>query len=270
MSVQGHLRLVAAVDDEGRSHLREQSFSAPVHLGKTFLEDGVLTAHVVNPTAGLLEGDGLDVDVRVEKGARLLLTSPAAMRVHTMKGGQAAVRQKFSVAAGGWMEIWPDLFIPQAAARYEQKTEIRVESGGELIFFEILTPGRVASGESFAFDRLDWETNIFLDHTLIARERYRLSPDTASVYALQAVFPQAYQVNCFVVSENLPEKHACWEQVTALHSDDAWIGCSQLVRGGAVIKMLVRDSLVMREGIAKIRETIYAAASWPMPALRKI
>src|SRR5215207_8034190 len=57
VSVTGHLDILCAVDAEGRSHLRHQSFRAPIHLSKPHLDEGTLVVNVVNPTAGLLAGD---------------------------------------------------------------------------------------------------------------------------------------------------------------------------------------------------------------------
>ena len=92
--------------------------------------------------------------VQVESGAGLLLTTPAANRAFRMPGGSAELELQFEVTRGGWLEFWPELFIPQAGARYRQRTVIRAEPGAELLFFEAMAPGRVASGEVFAFASL--------------------------------------------------------------------------------------------------------------------
>ncbi|MEI9894863.1 MAG: hypothetical protein WDN28_13505 [Chthoniobacter sp.] len=54
--LSGHLQLVCAVDETGRTFIREQSFSAPVHLSKPHLEEDVLVVNIVNPTAGAAGG----------------------------------------------------------------------------------------------------------------------------------------------------------------------------------------------------------------------
>jgi urease accessory protein len=260
------------VDQEGRSYLREQSFSVPAHLSKPFLDEGVLVVNLVTPTAGLFSGDTMDIHVQVKSHARLLLTSPSATRVHRMTQGRARMTQKFSVGTGARLDVWPEIFIPQGGARYEQKTWIEIERGGELLFVETLAPGRVASGEVFAFDRLDWETDIFYDGERIVRERYRLSPATASLHALSICFPQAhaYQATCFVISERLRADASCWTELLGFHNQDVWIGCSQLVRGGWSIKLLARDSIVLRKYMGEVRRVLHTAAGWNQPGLRRV
>jgi urease accessory protein len=188
----GHLELVCAVDAGGRSYIREQSFCAPIHLSKPHLDAGVLVVNVANPTAGLFAGDRVRYQVAVESGARLLLTAPSASRAHRIVAGDARVEQEFRVAAGGWLESWPELFIPQGGARYRQRTSLHVEEGGEALQIEMIAPGRAASGEAFAFAELDWQTDVFLGPMKIGRERYVLTPDSPTLGAIRARFPAAY------------------------------------------------------------------------------
>lgn len=267
--LSGHLQLVCAADDRGRSFIRSQSFSAPIHLSKPHEDEGVLVVNVVNPTAGLLSGDRIDCRVRVESGGRLLVTTPSASRAHCTPEGHAALVQEFEVEAGGWLDVWPELFIPQGGARYRQRTTLRVEEGGEALFFETLAPGRVAMGEVFAFTALDWETEVFLGGELIARERYRLSPESESVRALQAQFATGYYASCFVVSPALGVESACWAAIHGLHDAEAWVGCSPLRRGGWVVKVVASGSVVLRRKLGAIRRELYAALGRREPSLRR-
>lgn len=267
--LSGHLHLVCAADADGRSYLRSQSFRAPIHLSKPHEDEGVLVVNVVNPTAGLLSGDRIEVRVSVENGARLLLTAPSASRAHCAPDGHAELVQEFRVAAGGWLDAWPELFIPQGGARYRQQTILRVEEGGEALFFETLAPGRVAMGEVFAFTALDWETDVFLGEELIARERYRLSPESESVQALRAQFATGYYASCFAISPLLRVDSPCWRTIHELHEAEAWIGCSPVRRGGWVIKVVASGSVVLRRKLGAIRREVYAALGRREPSLRR-
>jgi urease accessory protein len=268
--IKGHLRLVCAVDEAGRSYLKKQSFCVPFHLSKTFQENGVLVANVANPTAGLFCGDTTRCDVRVESGARLLLTTPSATRIHNTLGGTSDAVQEFSVQANGWLEILPELIIPQQGARHRQRTRIDVEPSGELIFLETLAPGRVASGEIFAFDELDWQTEIRFGGRLIARERFILSPQNKSLSALKTFSTQTYLATFFVITERLNQASLCWNEIGALNSEGLWIGSSRLVAGGWVIKILACDSNRLRQTVSAVREKLHRDAGWPLPLARKL
>jgi urease accessory protein len=267
--LSGHLRLICAVNEAGRTFIREQSFRAPVHLSKPHHEEDVLVVNIVNPTAGLLAGDRVRYDVAVESGARVLLTAPSASRAHRIVEGDARVAQEFRVAAGGWLESWPEMFIPQGGARYRQQTILRVEEGGEALLIEMIAPGRTASGEVFAFAELDWETEVFLGDVRIARERYVLTPESPTLAAMRAQFAEAYYASCLVVSPHLRPDSECWRRIHDLHGDEAWVGCSALVRGGWAIRVLAAGSVALRRTVTAIRGEIYAALGKRAPALRR-
>ncbi len=201
---------------------------------------------------------------------RLLLTTPSATRVHDTQEGRSETVQAFSVRANGWLEVLPELFIPQQGARHRQRTTIGVEPSGELIFLEMLAPGRVASGETFAFEELDWQTEIRQGNRLIARERFILSPKNGSLRPLARFSAHAYMATFFVVTERLQPDSACWKEIDVLHSENLWIGSSRLVAGGWVIKMLARDSSLLREAVLRVRETIHHGAGWPFSQARKL
>ena len=115
--LSGHLELTCSADDHARSYIRRQSFRAPFHLSKPYWDGHALIAQIANPTAGLFAGDTLRSEVTVDPGARLLLTTTSASRVHTMPAGRAEVHQTYHVASGAWLEVRPELFIPQAECR---------------------------------------------------------------------------------------------------------------------------------------------------------
>ena len=267
--LSGHLNLTCAARADGETFIRAQSFAAPVHLSKPHLDEGVLVVNVVNPTAGLLAGDRIRVGVTVESGARVLLTAPSASRAHRVVAGDARMEQEFAVARGGWLEVWPEIFIPQGGARYRQRTVARVEEGGGLLLIEMLAPGRTAMGEVFAFAELDSETEVWLGGEKIARERYALTPGSAGLAALRGRFPEAYYASCFVVSSRLAQDSACWPRIHALHEDSAWVGVSALVRGGWAVRVVAEGSVVLRRKIAAVRREIYAALGEREPGLRR-
>ncbi len=269
-SLRGHLHLRCGLDSRGRSSLRHQSFRAPMHISKPHLDGNTLVVNVINPTAGLMDGDVIRCDIAVENGARLVLTSPSASRAHRMRGGFAQMEQQFQVEAGSWLENWPELFIPQGGTRYRQETVLRVEPGGTAMLWELLAPGRVASGEVFAFSELDWSTKVLFGDTLAVRERYRLVPGEPGVQTLQAQFPTAYYASGFVFTPALDESSSIWRALHDLHTADTWIGCSALAAGGWGIRVLAADSIRLRKALTEIRHRLYAALSEPMPSLRRV
>ncbi len=253
----GHLHLQAAARAGGRTALAGQSFRAPYHLSKPYwdADAGTLLVQVVNPTAGILEGDFLESDIAVEKGASLLVTTPSASRVFKMVGGSAECRQHFTVAKGGWLEVLPEPLVPHRGCRYRQTTQVEVEPGGGLFFADLLMPGRVAHrGEAWVWDKLCLETEVRLGGELILRERFEQSgADLKALAALAGSGPKACFGNAVLVAEG----EAPWlTAVAALHGDGVWLGVSTLRRGGWSIKFVAADSIRLRQTLRDLREIL--------------
>ncbi len=264
LRVKGHLHLVCARGTNGASYLREQSFRAPLHLSKPHEDQGSLVANLVNPTAGIFDDDEIAVEVLVERDASLVLTTPSASRIYrSRQGGAATMRQTMRVEEGAFLEYFPEPFIPHAGARYHQKNELRVAKGGSLVFFEWLAPGRVASGEVFQFDELCWDTDAWLNETLVARERYTLNPSDDTLSGLRLVSDTAHYLGCFVMGDIAIPRDA----IHALRSDSVYPGCGPLTAGGWSIKVICRDALSARSTMQTIRALLYAAMGRVPPRL---
>lgn len=256
--IQGHLKLLCAPDSRGLSSLREQSFRAPIHISKPHWDENTLVLNVVNPTAGLLQDDRITQEATVARGASLLLTMPGASRAHRVRDGWAALEQRFKVAGGGFLEVLPEIFIPQSGACYRQSTRLEVEEEGELLFFESLAPGRTASGEVFQYRWLDWQTDLYVGKTHAARERLRMQPGTRSMRALKEQFPNAYYASAFGVSPKFENNNAVLAAVHALHNPENWVGVSPLAHAqGICVRILSQTAPALRDTLDKLRRTLH-------------
>ena len=268
--MNGHLHLTASARvEDGVTYLSHQSFRAPLHLSKPHLDAGALVVNIVNPTAGLFDGDEVQLEVTAETGAHVVLTTPSACRVFRSRSGKpASLHQRFTVAKGGFLEFYPEAFIPHAGARYRQRTELRVAKGGTLLYFDWLSPGRSASGESFRYQELLWELDAWGDEHLVARERYRLRPEDDSLEALLRMGPEAHYLSAFCLTDL--DLSAGLDALDALTSPESYLGHGPLQSGGYVVKALCRDSLSARRTITQLRSHLHLALGQSTtPALRR-
>lgn len=236
-----------------------------MHLSKPHEDAGALVVNLVNPTAGLFDGDEVEIIARVNPGARLVLTTPSANRIYKSRSGSAArVIQKISAGTGSFVEFIPEPIIPQAGAIYDQRTVIHAEAEAEVIFFEWLAPGRVASGEAFRYQQLDWHMDISSASLLVARERYQIRPGVpATIAPLTHKFPLGHYLGAFVITnKSLPP-----DQLGALSNESTYLGWSQLQNGGWCIKALCADSLSTRRLLEKLRRILYLTLERRMPHL---
>ena len=255
----GHLSLRAAARADGRTVLSGQSFRAPYHLSKPYWDADAraLLVQVVNPTAGILSGDRLESDITVKPGAALLVTTPSASRLFRMKAGTAECRQRFTVSAGGWLEVLPEPLVPHRGCHYRQTTHITVEPGGGIFFADLLLPGRVAHGEAWAWEKLCLEIDVRLGSELILRERFeQTGAELRALAELAGSGPEACFANAVLVAGDSVDDAAWRAAVAALHGDGRWVGVSPLRRGGWSIKWVARDAMRLRSGLRAVRQAL--------------
>lgn len=268
-ALHGHLDLRGDIRGDGTPYLSRQSFRAPIHLSKSHVESGALLVQLVNPTAGFFDGDRLDLDVTAGRGSRLILSTPGASRVHRARGETPALcHQHLRIERDAFLEWIPEPFIPQAGARYHQRTVIELEANAGLFFFEWMAPGRVARGEIFAYDHLRWELDLKVDDRLVARERYDLRPGDGSLAVLRDKFPAAHCVTAYVAG--IPS--GCWpaEELDQLGNDRVYLGHGPLLGNAHLVRALCADSLAARILVSGLRQVLYRAAGKPVPRLGRL
>jgi urease accessory protein len=167
----------------------------PLRFVRAFpLADGSALVHLHNLSGGVLSGDYLRTTVEVAAGARAQLTTTGATRIYRRRvgfgssaGGCAVQETALRVESGALLEYLPDPVIPYAGSNYLQRTHIVLEQDAGLFAWDVITPGREAHGECFAYERLAWETLVTAVDgapTPIAIERVLLEPSVRPLTAL--------------------------------------------------------------------------------------
>ena len=64
----------------------------------------------------------------------------------------------------------------------------------------MLAPGRTASGEVFAYEQLDFSTDLIVGSQVAVREKYRLGATSEGLQSMRRRFPRAYYASSLVVS----------------------------------------------------------------------
>jgi len=255
----GHLSLRAEGRDNGQTVLAQQSFKAPFHLSKPYWDGHALIVQVVNPTAGILSGDRLLSEITVGSGAAVLVTSPSATRIFQMDEGVAEGRQHFAVEPGGWLEFMPEPLVPHRGSRFRQRTQIDVAAGGELFFADLLMPGRIARGETWAWEKLCLELTLHVGGVLILRERLDQSgPELRSLAELAGAGEGACFANLVFVSPHLDASTDWRDALNNLHGDGVWAGLSRLRGdvGGWSLKLIAPDNVALRKTLKCVRRIL--------------
>ncbi len=108
---------------------------------------------VMSVSAGIMAGDRQELTVDVEPGAALSMTTQAFEKIHRMEDGEhAARRARIHVGKGAYLDYRPLPQTPFAASSFSTDTVIELaDASSHVAYEEILSCGRVARGERFAY-----------------------------------------------------------------------------------------------------------------------
>lgn len=127
---------------------------------------------------GLLQGDTIDLRVRVGEGATALLATQASTKVYRVgDDGDSRVSAQLltaQVEADSLLAIVPDPVVCFAGSRFAQQQDIHLQAGASLLLIDWLSAGRHASGERWAFDSYLSRIAVWQDGRKIVHEALRL------------------------------------------------------------------------------------------------
>lgn len=150
-----------------RTELADVYFSMPLKVMKPFwpgdlgeegaggavCPPGLMRVMTMSTSAGTMAGDDQRIDVDVACGAALEVTNQAFEKIHRMEEGGSARRvTHLRVGRGAFLRYTPQPTIPFAGSAFSSTTFVTLEDAtSRLVYGEILSAGRVARGECFAF-----------------------------------------------------------------------------------------------------------------------
>jgi Urease accessory protein UreH len=135
----------------GRTVLARGAHQGPLRVQRLLYPESPDTAQVIllHPPGGLVHGDRLHHDLRLESGARVQFTTPGASKFYG--GGTRVARSEvcLQVAARAGAEWFPQETIVFDGALGGASLDVDLETGGSFGGWEILCFGRPAAGERF-------------------------------------------------------------------------------------------------------------------------
>jgi urease accessory protein len=124
---------------------------------------------------GLVDGDHLSLEVDVAPEASALLSTQGANRVYrSPRGCRSDLTAR--VEEGALLAVVPDPTVCFTGARYAQVLDVRLASGASLVLVDLVTSGRDASGERWAFSHYTSTLRVHVDGRALVDERWLLDP----------------------------------------------------------------------------------------------
>ena len=136
---------------EDRTLLTGKSHRGPLQVQKALYPDGPRTCHVtvLHPPGGIAGGDALALVVRLDRGARVCLTTCGATKWYRCPRAGAQQQLHFSIEAGAALEWLPRESILFEGSKPLMELDVELAPTAQFLGWEILCFGRRASGEGW-------------------------------------------------------------------------------------------------------------------------
>lgn len=131
--------------------------------------------YLLNPTAGLMDGDGHWIEIATEPGTKAVVTSQSATRMHPCPKNYSTQQWKLHVAPASQLVVLPGPAIPFCGARSFQRVDVELAAQARFIWADIWHPGRYDRGElseRFQFHSLIQELEVRRAGRLVYRDRF--------------------------------------------------------------------------------------------------
>lgn len=155
-----------------------------------YLDDsGQVCYVVVNPGGAYLGADLFLVDVEVQDGADLLLTTQSATKIYRTPGSFAEQRMSLRLGEGARLELMPDQLIAYREASYRQRTSVTLRPSSSLVMAEVVTPGWSPDGAAFRYEEVRLRNEIWVEtdngtRELLALDNLLIRPPAGDVTGL--------------------------------------------------------------------------------------
>ena len=167
--------------EAGVTRLTRARHQGPLRVQRPFYPEGgqgCCHVYLLHPPGGLVSGDALNIEARLDTGSYALLTTPAAAKLYKADSHGVAWAQhtSLSVADGATLEWLPQETLAFDGSRGEQVTNISLSGDAKCIGWEILALGRPASELPFKSGRLEQRFELSHNGRPLWHERQTLDP----------------------------------------------------------------------------------------------
>lgn len=231
-----------------RSRIREEG---PLRVRCPGSPSAELEAVILNTAGGVAGGDRFDVDISVQSGARLVVTTAAAEKVYRALGGDAVVNIKLDVAASGALAWLPQETILFDGAQLTRTIRIDTARDARLVFAEAIIFGRLGMGETVQKGLLLDRWRLYRDGRIFHAEAIRFDGEIASKLAAAAVAGGGTGIATLLV---MPADESSLSAVRKLrfHGEVAASAWKELM----VVRLCAPDGAALRHDLIAVLNTV--------------
>jgi urease accessory protein len=220
----------------------------------------ILEAVMVNTAGGMTGGDRFDIDIAVEPGAQLVMTTAAAEKIYRSLGPDTEINVRLDVGAGGALAWLPQETILFDRVRLRRSIAVDLAPDASLLLAEGIVFGRSAMGETLAHGHFFDRWRVRRGGSLVFAESLRLEDAIAERLAQRAVAGGGVAVASVL---QIPGDEAAAAAIVARDDFAGEVGVSTW-NGVALARLVAPDGAALHRDLIAV---LTAFGNMPIPRL---
>ncbi|HMO45236.1 MAG TPA: urease accessory protein UreD [Rubrivivax sp.] len=150
-----HAKLQLHYTRDGARSVALDRHEGPLRVLQRLYPEGPGICHhvLVHPPGGIVGGDVLELQARLERDCHALITTPGATRFYRSAGETSIQSVRATLAEGARLEWLPLETIAYSACRAHNRSSFELAAGAEMIGWDLLALGLPAAGRDFEHGR---------------------------------------------------------------------------------------------------------------------
>ena len=212
--------------------------AVPKLAGQELLEIIVMCA-----SPGILSGDELFFNLNLEENCQLKISTQAYQRLFTSELGMFQTLN-FRVDKGATLVYLPHPVVPHRASVFTSVAEIFLEKNANLIWSEILTPGRTNIEELFSFHFFQSKILVYQSEKLVFKDFQLLEPKYHNLQELGLMEGFTHQsiLVCIGKFSDIKAVMTELEQIFENKIEELIYGISELHVSGFILRILGKEA----------------------------
>ena len=242
----GTIEIELQVNEDSKTYIKSLLSKAPFLIQKAMYPDtdypNFAHIYIMSSSGGILQGDEQKIDVVMGTNSAARITTQSATKIYKMEGGYASQYINIHNQEGSYLEFIPHQIIPFKSSRFYQEVNLEVADNAILIYSEIISAGRIASGEKFDCDLCFLRTSARRNGRLLFTDVMSLNQkdksNLESVFGGKAIFSTVYIIGNSIQIESIVEKINL-----ATKNDSLLASCSSLPYDSGIIVRILANSV---------------------------
>ncbi|MDQ0174891.1 urease accessory protein UreD [Bacillus chungangensis] len=216
-------------------------------------DDQKATVYIMESSGGMVAGDRNEYDIHLQERTSVCLIQQSALKIYPSMDGLSSTQYiNIKLDEGARLEWRPEVIIPFENAIFRGETIVQMKQNAELLWGEIISPGREKRGECFTYDELKTGFQIWKEGECLVYDTLRFLPKNVQLRQIGMLERSLYIGSLFFISHEAEHMNHREMNEQLLHSETIKSSVTKIDDKGLMFRWLSSDLWLLKEQMEKV------------------